>query len=181
MTELIRTASKADIADLARIHVASKKAAYAGIVDQEFLDAKTQEQYEEKWTRWISEDDITLSILEHDGVPVGFISYGKMQTPPPGTSKIRPLYTAEIFAIHIHPDHWRHGFGLQLIQHACANLKENKHRAVCLWVLEKNDRAVKFYQKLEGARLGKRVVEVGRSKPKELCYGWRDISVITSR
>ena len=66
------------------------------------------------------------------------------------------------------------------MQHACSELKKNKHRAVCLWVLAKNERAVQFYNKLEGARLGKRVVEVGRSKPKELCYGWRDISVITS-
>ena len=108
MSFIIRQASIIDVSDLARVHVASKKAAYAGIVDQEFLDAKTQEQYEEKWTRWLAEDDITVCIIESNEEPVGFISYGKMQTPPPGTSKIRPLYTAEIFAIHIHPDHWRH-------------------------------------------------------------------------
>lgn len=175
----IRQARPDDIPSIAAIHVTSKQAAYAGIVDQSFLDTKTQNEYEAKWQEWLSEEGVDVSFLFKEDTPCGFISYGRMQTPPPGTSKIRPQYTAEIFAIHIHPDHWRKGLGKKLIGHAAQTLKDNKHSSLCLWVLGKNERATKFYDALGGKRLGKRNVEVGPNKLKELCYGWRDISDIT--
>ena len=111
MTFIISQAATKDISALAAIHVASKKAAYAGIVDQAFLETKTQEEYEQKWQKWLSEDGVSVSLLSDGDHPRGFISYGRMQTPPPGISKIRPQYTAEIFAIHVHPEHWRQGYG----------------------------------------------------------------------
>ncbi len=175
---LIRQATGGDIPAIAAVHVASKRAAYAGIVDQAFLDSKTQEEYEKKWQNWLAEEGMQVSLLHADDKPCGFISYGRMQTPPPGTSKIRPQYTAEIFAIHIHPDHWREGFGQELIQHTVQALKEDKHSSLCLWVLGKNTRATKFYDHLGGKRLGKRDIEVGPNKLKEICYGWREIEDI---
>ena len=181
MMLIISEATEKDILAIAAVHVASKRAAYAGIVDQAFLDSKTQEEYEKKWQRYLSEEGIEVSVLYEGDSALGFISYGRMQTPPPGTSKIRPQYTAEIFAIHIHPDHWREGFGQKLIQHAAQTLKEEKHTSLCLWVLGKNERAIKFYDHLGGKRLGKRDIEVGPNKLKEVCYGWRDISVITGQ
>lgn len=181
MSIAIREATTEDIPDIATIHLASKQAAYKGIVDQDFLDAKTQEQYEAKWKNWLSEEGIDVSIIYDGDTPQGFISYGRMQTPPPGTSKIRPQYTAEIFAIHIHPDYWRQGIGQKLIQSTAQKLKDDKHQSLCLWVLAKNERATKFYDYLGGKRLGKRMIEVGNSKVKEICYGWRNISEILDK
>jgi len=181
MTITIKKAEKSDIPDIARIHVASKRKAYEGIVSQNFLDSKNHQEYIDKWNQWFDEDDIQVSIVCKDGDALGFISYGGMQTPPPGTSKIRPQYTAEIFAIHIHPDCWREGFGEKLIRHATDVLKEQKHKSLCLWVLAKNERATKFYDYLKGQRIGKRMIEVGPNKIKELCYGWRDINVILEK
>jgi len=172
-------ASTDDVSTMACIHVASKQAAYADIVDEAFLQSKTHAEYEAKWQTWLAQEGIDVLLLLENDAPAGFISYGRMQTPPPGTSKIRPQYTAEIFAIHIHPDHWRKGLGKTLIQHAAKTLKDEKHSSLCLWVLGKNERATKFYDALGGSRLGKRNVEVGPNKLKEVCYGWRDISDIT--
>jgi ribosomal protein S18 acetylase RimI-like enzyme len=177
----IRQATLENIHDIAAIHLASEQAAYKNIVDQPFLDKKTSEEYEVKWKGWLIEEGIDVSILYDGNIPKGFISYGRMQTPPPGTSKIRPQYTSEIFAIHIHPDYWRQGLGQSLILNAVQNLKDQKHQSVCLWVLAKNERATKFYDHLGGKRLGKRMIEVGRFKLKEICYGWRDINEILER
>jgi len=177
----IREATLSDIPDIASVHVASKQAAYAGIVDEAFLQSKTHDEYIEKWTQWLGEEGLTVSILYQDAKPCGFISYGRMQTPPPGTSKIRPQYTAEIYAIHIHPSYWRQGLGTDLIQYATQGLKESKHSSLCLWVLGKNERATQFYDDLGGKRLGKRNVEVGPNKLKEVCYGWRDIAEILNK
>lgn len=178
MTISIRQATPDDISAIAGIHVTSKRAAYAGIVAADFLASKTQKEYEGKWQGWLGEDGIMVSIISDTDKPCGFISYGRMQTPPPGTSKIRPQYTAEIFAIHIHPDYWRKGLGSKLLRHAVQILRDDKHQSLCLWVLAQNERAIKFYDTLGGKRLGKRNVEVGPNKLKELCYGWREIDVI---
>ena len=52
-----------------------------------------------------------------------------------------------------------------------------KHKSMCLWVLEKNERAVSFYKKLGGERCGKKEIEIGKSKVKEVCFGWRNAGV----
>ena len=83
----ILKATNERISDLARIHVASKRAAYDGVVDADFLASKTQGEYEEKWKNWLDEEGIDVLLIPN----VGFVSFGRMQTPPPGTSKIRPL------------------------------------------------------------------------------------------
>ena len=176
----IEVATSDHISDLARIHVASKKEAYKHIVDNDFLASKTQSEYENKWNSWLSEEEVEVAVLSIDDTPQGFISYGRMQTPPPGTSKIRPVYSSEIFAIHVHPDYWRQGCGIKLLSHATDMLAEKKHKSLCLWVLKDNKNAIGFYDHLNGQRLGKRDVEVGPNKVKEVCYGWRDMSVIAS-
>lgn len=181
MSILIRKATKDDIPDLARIHLASKKVAYHGIVDQNFLNQKTEQEYHDKWTNWLSEEGMNVSLVSTEDQSVGFISYGRMQTPPPGTSKIRPQFTAEIFAIHIHPEVWRSGMGKETFQYAASELLHDKHHALCLWVLAKNERAIKFYDYLGGQRLGKRDIEIGPNKVKELCYGWRDIKEVLDK
>ena len=176
----IVVATQAHVSDLARVHLASKLAAETGLVDPEYLTTFTQEGYEEKWREWVDgEDSYTFMAYEAD-MPVGFISFGKLRTPPPGTSKIRPLYSSEVYAVYVHPDCFQKGHGKALLQHAVETLRENNHKSLCLWAIDKNKRACDFYAAMKGERIGKQVVEMGRSRVKELCYGWRDISVITA-
>ena len=49
---------------------------------------------------------------------------------------------------------------------------------MCLWVLDKNKRGCSFYEAIGGKRVGKKMVEIGPNKLKEVCYGWRDINKI---
>ena len=175
----IRPATKDDIADLARVHLASKLYAEKGIIDANFLAEKTQAEYEEKWIGFLAAEDSQQDILFEGDQAVGFISYGQLRTAPAGTSKIRPLYSAEIFAIYIHPDFMGQGHGKALLQYAVGKLKEQKHQSLCLWALDKNKPACGFYEKMGAQRVGKQFVEMGPSKVKEVCYAWRDISVIS--
>lgn len=176
MTFTIHPATSDDIADLAYIHVASKKLAEKHIVNQAYLDSFRQEDFEEKWRGFLATEDSQQDLIYKGDNAVGFISYGHLRTAPAGTSKIRPLYSAEIFAIYVHPDHIGQGYGKALLHHAVVRLKEQNHKSLCLWVLEKNKRARAFYEAFGGQRIGKHFVEMGPTKVKELCYGWRDIS-----
>lgn len=174
----IRLASAADANDLAHIHVEGWRASYAGLVDQAFLDGLDKEKRAADWVKWLGEG--TEALIAHDDAdnPAGFISFNRLMTPPPGMSPVRPLYTSEILAIYILPDYWRQGLGKQLMRAAAARLKEKKHKSLCLWVLEKNARGNAFYKALGGQRCGKKDVTIGNQKLVDVCYGWRDTSVI---
>jgi len=168
-------ASVEDIEMLAHIHVASKKAAEKYIVSDEYLESITEAEYAGKWEEWLKSEGLQTLILSIDGKQTGTITFGKLKTPPPGSSHIRPIYSAEIMALYVHPDYWRKGAGQALMQEAAQRMKAQKHGGVCLWALDKNKNACAFYEKLGGQRCGKQMIENGGRTLKEVCYGWRDL------
>lgn len=174
----IRSADDNDIPALAHIHVEGWKAGYKNIVDQDFLNTLNVDDRAKDWKSWMDAGEVPTIIAEIDGKPVGFSIYGGLRTPPPGTSSIRPLYTGELYALYVLPDHWGQGIGTALMKSAVNIMRENKHKSMCLWVVDKNERAKNLYEKLGGQRIGKKQVEIGPSKVKEICYGWRDTSII---
>ena len=173
MTYNIQTATDQDISDLALIHVMSKKVAERGIVPDDFLDGLTHEEYIAKWQEWIISGSSTIIARDDQGTAVGFCSFGNLRTPPAGTSKIRPLYSSEIYAIYVLPEMFGKNIGTDLFKAAIAHLMEQKHQSLCLWALEKNKRACGFYTAMDGQRIGKQFVEMAGVKVKEVCYGWR--------
>ena len=174
----ISKASLGDASLLASIHLPSKIAAESGVVSDEHLRSLTLDGYERKWNSWLEEGSFDVFIINLDDQPAGFVTCGKLKTPPPGSSHIRPVYSAEIMAIYVHPDYWGQGCGRRLLQQAAQHLKEKKHGGMCLWALDKNKRACGFYEKMGGQRCGKQMIETGGRTVKEVCYGWRDVSVL---
>jgi GNAT superfamily N-acetyltransferase len=171
---MIREATQEDIPSIAHIHIEGWKAAYGGLVNQDYLDSLSADQRTADWTNWLGSGETTVLVEEQDGKAVGFIAFGRTKTPPPGSSIIRPLYSAEIYALYLLPDVWRQGVGKALLKEASRRLKEQKHTSLCLWVLDGNARAKSFYEAIGGQRAGKKMVEIGPSKLKEICYGWRE-------
>ncbi len=174
----IRLATPDDIPAIARIHVAGWQAAYGGLVDQAYLDSLSASQREADWREWLASGETSILLAETGGIPAGFAAYGRTKTAPPGDSKIRPLYAAEIYALYLLPDFWRQGIGSALIRHAAKNLKDMKMNGLCLWVLDGNQRAKLFYEKTYGQRIGKKLITIGPSELKEVCYGWRDLRLL---
>lgn len=181
MSITIRTATQDDIADLAAIHVAGWQGAYGGLIDQDYIDSQNIEKRMADWQEWLKDETVHRLIVTLEDKAVGFIAYGSLRTAPPGTSKIRPLYSSEIYGLYLLPEVWRQGIGSAILKQAVQNLKEQKHTSMCLWVLSDNKRACDFYQKMGGTRVGKKMVEFGPSKKKEACYGWRDIDEVLNK
>lgn len=171
---MIRKATQADIPSIATLHIEGWKAAYGGLVDQAYLDSLSVEKRTKDWEGWMAAGESETLLAEEDGKAVGFITVGRTKTAPPGSSPIRPLFSAEVYALYLHPDVWRKGVGTALLKGAANLLKDQKHTSLCLWVMDGNARAKSFYEKLGGQRVGKKMVEVGPNTLKELCYGWRD-------
>lgn len=175
MSFTIRPATESDIAPLAAIHNRGWQEAGKGIVDQDYLDHLRVEDRAADWKRWLEKGDQQVLLAATDfAEPAGFISFGPLRTPPPGMSPIRPLYGSEVYALYILPSCWRQGLGRLLLRQAAERLAEQKKNSLCLWVMEKNKRANVFYKALGGQRCGKHEVQIGPSRVREVCYGWRD-------
>ena len=180
MTITIRPATTADIPTIAALHIEGWKGAYGGIVDQAYLDGLTVEKRIADWTGWLAAGESEVFLAEDDGQPAGFVVTGRTKTPPPGSSPIRPTHSGEIYALYLHPAYWRKGIGTMLLKHGARVLKDRKHSTMCLWVLEANARARTFYEKMGGQKLGGKMIEIGPSNLKEICYGWRDTTALRS-
>lgn len=172
----VRPALPDDIPAIAALHIGGWKAAYGGLIDQAYLDSLTIDQRAKDWRGWLAAGESDTLIAEKDGLAIGFITTGRTKTPPPGSSPIRPLYSAEVYAFYLDPSIWRQGVGTALLKQAAINLKDKKHSSLCLWVLDGNARAKSFYEKMGAQKVGNKMVEIGPSKVKEACYGWRDTS-----
>ncbi|MEC7575989.1 MAG: GNAT family N-acetyltransferase [Pseudomonadota bacterium] len=177
MAYTIRTATIDDIPALAQLHCQGWKDSYVDLVPQDYLDGLTPEEFAEKWKKWMPDDISTALIAEDEnGNPAGFSMFGSLQTPVPGQSSIRPIYSAELYAIYLDKDHWGKGLAQMFFKETAAALKDQKHYSMALWVVGGNKRACKFYEKMGGQRIGKKVVEIGGRNVKEACFGWRDTS-----
>lgn len=169
----IRPAVATDIPSIAHIHVAGWQGAYGGLVDQAYLDSLSAAQREQDWQGWLASGESTVLVAAQDDTPAGFVAFGRTKTAQPGESSIRPQYPAEIYALYLLPDLWRQGIGGELLRSAASAIIKNKMNGICLWVLDGNERAKSFYEKMGGQRVGKKMIQIGPNHLKEVCYGWR--------
>ena len=166
-----------DIPRLCEIYVAARRAGEEKIIPQTYLDALTPETYIEKWQGWTNDNAQCLCAFEGDHL-IGFTAFGNVHTRPAGDRGIVPTYSAEIFAIYVDPAHWGKGAGKLLLREAGKTLQEGRHNGIILWVLKDNERAVDFYLKYGGQKVGKQKVEIGGRTVIESAIAWRPLTKI---
>jgi GNAT superfamily N-acetyltransferase len=123
----IRPVAVADVGDVARFHLRTVLAAYAGI----FPDAApppTEGQLADDWTRRVGRSWLALDV----GGICGTVS----------------VDGADLQRLMVEPGRWGHGLGRQLHDLAVEQIAAAGHAAAELWVLEENHRARAFYERL---------------------------------
>lgn len=135
----IRKATILDVNDISRIHALSWKAAYKGMVPQDFLDNLKEDFWVSTFENWMSNNAITVQIIYDKNLPVGCISYGK--------SRDTLLQDwAEIVSIYVIPNYFNKGFGKELLKTALTDIKNMGYKNAYLWVLNENIKAQNFYK-----------------------------------
>ena len=158
---VIRAASKADTPVIARIINASWRAAYAGIVPQDALDALSDEKKQNQLAAGLERyPKMRYYVLEADGVPVGAASLH------PTRDEDLPE-AGEFSFFYLLPAFWRSGYGTLLLAHIEREAKTQQYPCLCCWTLEENARAIAFYEKNGYKRDGARQ-EVTIGKPLEV-------------
>jgi GNAT superfamily N-acetyltransferase len=155
---VIRVAVLADAEGIARVHVATWRAAYRGILPDSVLAEQSEAKRTRQWREWLVRDDIAIVVSESDGIVTGFASSGVSRDADakPGAH--------EIHAIYVDPSSWRSGYGRALMARTIELARAKGATSLTLWVLEKNDPARRFYESLgfalDGGRKESDLVEL---------------------
>lgn len=140
---LIRPAVREDAPDLARVHVASWRAAYRGIMPDAVLDELSEEAFEARWRQSVEQAQRSTLVGEVGGQVIGFASTG-----PSRDADAVPLHTGELYGLYLDPRVWGQGMGRALCNAALQKLLVDEFVEATLWVLEANVRARSFYEQL---------------------------------
>lgn len=160
---MIRAATEADIPAIARVHVASWRETYRGIVPQAFLDGIRLDEWEARRRKNQAQPGNHTLVAETDGI-VGFTIGGKNR------DAAFP-FDAELYAIYVLRAHQGRGLGRALQEALVARLAADGHRSMILWVLRDNPSRA-FYERLGGTQAGEKEIEIGGAKLVEVAYGW---------
>lgn len=139
----IRRALGADAPALAGLHVRAWQWAYRGMLPDAYLDGLAEQtaSREAMWRQQLADppDDCPVWVAERGDRVIGFCNTVPARDGEPGA--------AELLTLYVEPDVAGTGVGAALMKHAVADMRSRGHRAAVLWVLDRNDRARRFYEK----------------------------------
>lgn len=122
---------------VSRIYEESWKTAYKNIVPQNFLDSIEPG----RWAAHLDNGQIHHLLLIEDGAFIGTASYCESRLPAFAGF-------GEIVSIYLLPEYMGRGLGKKLFETVVERLQKMGFNHIFLWVLEKNYRARKFYEKM---------------------------------
>ncbi|NWC77050.1 GNAT family N-acetyltransferase [Pseudomonas sp. P7759] len=142
---MIRKALPGDANAIAQVHIRSWQEAYRDLMPAEFLKGldATLARRESFWVRSIESGESDVWVAELDGQVVGWISVGASRD-----EEAAGANTGEVMAIYVLAKYWQAGVGLALWNAGLQFLMEQGYECLTLWVLSRNERAVRFYRRV---------------------------------
>ena len=168
MIGLVRPAAIDDAAAIARVHVASWRTTYSGLLPAEFLDSLDEERYSERWLRSLGDEATRVYVAEDGHEVVAFASGGRERA---GEGD----YSGELYAIYVLEKAQRQGHGKGLVRAVTAGLREMGLDDMIVWVLRDNSPARAFYERLGGVYVRTQPITIGSVVLQEVSYGWRSL------
>lgn len=161
----IRTATADDLPAVAALHVKSWQQAYAGQIDQSYLDSLDVAARLDMWQQLLARTEdprFGLFVALKEDCLIGFISY---VPPDSADGDIR------IGALYLLQEVWSQGIGHQLFTQALKAFRTAGFKRPYLWVLDTNSRALQAYRRWGGKVDENRVKEarMGTQKVREFC------------
>ena len=142
----VRPASPADAPLLADVHLRTALAAYAHIFPPE-APAPTPEEVLAQWDDWLRAGSHRGFVATAGDEVLGAVLAG----PDPAEEA-----AGHLSRLYVDPDHWGAGVGTLLYRSAVAHLRAARFDQATLWVLERNERARGWYERLGWRATGER-------------------------
>lgn len=139
----VRPMREGDVHGVSTVRVNGWKAAYTGMVPQDYLDALTVTEDARVRRDMFGRGAGTAVhlVAEEDGAVVGWAALG------PSREDDREPRDGELLALYADPDRLGTGIGRALMRHILAAARERSFRRLVLWVIADNARARRFYER----------------------------------
>jgi ribosomal protein S18 acetylase RimI-like enzyme len=136
----IRRAVLSDARGISEVHVETWVSGYRGVVPEEYLKTLSVEAREAAFRSALTRGTPEMWVAQSESAITGWIAFGASRDADAGVA------TGELEAIYVAPKHWATGTGRALWLAAQARLVTRGFARVTLWVLEDNQRAIRFYR-----------------------------------
>ena len=137
----VRPATLRDAKAIAQVHTTAALEAYRGLVpDDQLKSMSSVEKRQAYWREAIEYCEPQVQVAVDGDKIVGFVGFDRSRDP-----KSKPT-TGEIWAIYVGPGDWDQGAGLALWDSAREGLADEGCTEVTLWVMLKNERALRFFE-----------------------------------
>lgn len=167
-------AGPADAEALARVHVASWRQTYRGLLPDAYLARMSEESHTRRFARMLMQpgpDDLTLAAADRGGL-VGYAQGGPSRRKVPGEAEIATLYLVR--------GAQGRGLGARLLVQTARALAVRGATSLVISVLRDNAAARGFYEHLGGeAEPERQEPGPGGGMYVEVAYRWADIGVLT--
>jgi GNAT superfamily N-acetyltransferase len=172
---LYREARYEDAMAIAMLHADSWRAAYRGAYRDEFLDSEVVQDRIDVWQKRLSAPppNQLVVIAEAEGRLVGFAcAYGGDDA----------RWGTLLDNLHVRRERHRHGTGTRLVSRVATWCRANyPDCGLYLWVLEQNDQARRFHERLGATDRGGEVsVPPGGGRVKSRRYAWTKLADIAT-
>jgi ribosomal protein S18 acetylase RimI-like enzyme len=161
-----RFATAADADAIAKLHAESWRSAFGGIISDEYLEARADEDRLAVWRERLSAEFVPekfVLIAEENSRLFGFsIVFVESDA----------TYGSLLDNLHVAPHLTRQGIGRRLLSESARELGKRSKRGLFLWVMERNLRAQQFYGKAGAEFMGSELREMpdGRRVMSLRCY-----------
>jgi ribosomal protein S18 acetylase RimI-like enzyme len=174
-TVTIRAATPADAPAIGRIHVESWRETYRGLLSDNLVESVAAVVRAAMWRGALeSERPIVLFVAQRaSGDLVGFIGGGSSRA-------VSLPHDAEVYAIYVVRAAQQRGCGRRLMAALANTLLARGFKSLCLWVLEENAIARRFYERLGGVVVGEKMEVDGEYEFREVAYGWDRLELLCS-
>jgi ribosomal protein S18 acetylase RimI-like enzyme len=168
---MVRPAESEDAGEIARVHVATWRSAYRGLLTDEFLASLSEANYTERWKRVIDEGSNRVFVVEEPDGIAGFASGGRERAG-------ETWFTGELYALYVLEGAQRRGHGRELVRAVAGALRAMRLPDMIVWVLRDNRPARAFYERLGGTYVREQPITIGTATLEEVSYGWRALDEI---
>jgi len=178
VTYVVFPAGPADAEDLARVHVASWRETYRGLLSDAFLARMSEPGFARRFRRDLSEPSGAVTLVAADRY--GLAGYAQGGPSRRGPQDGEGADEAEIATLYLLRQAQGRGLGAQLLRETARALAAQGARSLLISVLRDNIRARGFYEHMGGeAEAPRREPGPGGQLLYEVAYRWPDIAALT--
>ena len=150
---MIRIACVEDSSRIAEIHVFGWRCAYKEFISVEYLYKKLSVKIrEEKFIQFLSNKNINNEnfVYEDQNIIRAFLTIGDCRDEDKNDE------TFELMGIYVDPLFQRQKIGTKLVNFCIEKAIDKNKKEIILWVFEKNNESIKFYEKMGFNKDGKK-------------------------